>query len=42
MRETITRMVSSLPVSLQASVLEELQKIVTENKDEAERNMRFE
>jgi hypothetical protein len=33
--ETITRMVQSLPENLQLSVLEELEKIVAEKKDEA-------
>lgn len=40
--ETITRMVQSLPENLQFSVLEELEKIVAEKKDEAEWNMQFE
>ena len=40
--ETITRMVQSLPESLQVSVLEELEKIVAEKRDEVEWNMQFE
>ena len=40
--ETITRMVQSLPENLQFSVLEELEKIVAEKKDEAEWKMKFE
>lgn len=40
--ETITRMVQSLPESLQVSVLEELEKIVAEKRDEVEWNMHFE
>jgi len=40
--ETITRMVQSLPESLQVSVLEELEKIVAEKRDEVEWNIRFE
>ena len=40
--ETITRMVQSLPESLQVSVLEELEKIVAEKRDEVEWNIQFE
>ncbi len=40
--ETITRMVQSLPESLQVIVLEELKEIVAEKIDEAEWNMQFE
>jgi len=40
--ETITRMVQSLPESLQVSVLEELEKIVAEKRDEVEWNTQFE
>jgi hypothetical protein len=40
--ETITRMVQSLPESLQVGVLEELEKIVAEKRDEVEWNIQFE
>ena len=40
--ETITKMVQSLPESLQAVVLEELKEIVAEKIDEAEWNKQFE
>ena len=39
--ETITRMVQSLPESLQVGVLEELEKIVAEKRDEVEWNMQL-
>ena len=40
--ETISKMVQSLPESLQVIVLEELKEIVAEKIDEAEWNMQFE
>ena len=40
--ETITKMVQSLPESLQVIVLEELKEIVAEKMDEAEWNTQFE
>jgi len=40
--ETITRMVQSLPENLQVSILEELEKIVAEKRDEVEWNTQFE